>query len=104
MWVAEPNETHHMLAGVANTRGLGGLITQNVDGLHTAAGHPDVIDLHGRLDRVICLDCRRTTSRGRVQERLAALNPGFTADNVKLLPDGDVDYYSEDWLDIVSLA
>lgn len=92
MWVAEPNDAHRMLASVATGRGLRGLITQNVDGLHTAAGHPDVIDLHGRLDRVICLDCGRSTSRNRVQQRLAALNPGFTAENITLLPDGDVDF------------
>lgn len=92
MWVAEPNDAHRMLAATATTNGLGGLITQNVDGLHTAAGHPDVIDLHGRLDRVVCLECGRTTSRARVQDRLSALNPGFSAENVTLLPDGDVDF------------
>lgn len=87
---AEPNDAHRVLAHVARTRGLIGVITQNVDGLHTQSGQPDVIDLHGLLDRVICLDCQQLTSRQRLQERLANLNPGFSADNVQLLPDGDV--------------
>lgn len=87
---AEPNYSHHALAQVARTRGLAGLITQNVDGLHTDAGSADVIDLHGRLDRVICLNCARLISRTRMQARLLALNPGFSAGNVERLPDGDV--------------
>jgi len=49
-----------------------------------------VVDLHGRVDRVICLDCGATSARDLLQQRLAELNPGFGADDVALLPDGDV--------------
>ncbi|MFI5429760.1 Sir2 family NAD-dependent protein deacetylase [Aeromicrobium sp. UC242_57] len=54
---AEPNTTHLLLAEMESAGRLTGLITQNVDGLHSRAGHRDVIDLHGRIDRVVCLTC-----------------------------------------------
>ena len=56
---------------------LHGVITQNVDGLHRAAGSRAVIDLHGRIADVVCLGCRRISPRDELQQRLAALNPGF---------------------------
>ena len=84
---ADPNATHLALAAVQAD--LVGLITQNVDGLHEAAGHRDVVDLHGRADRVICLDCRATSTRAEVQDRLTALNPGFDRTG-EVAPDGDV--------------
>ncbi|WP_286930620.1 MULTISPECIES: Sir2 family NAD-dependent protein deacetylase [Aeromicrobium] len=86
---AEPNFTHRFLAERQDR--LVGLITQNVDGLHEKAGSLDVVDLHGRLDRVICLDCGDVTSRTEVQARLDALNPGWTEQEVTIAPDGDVD-------------
>src|SRR5882672_10754667 len=55
---AEPNQAHRALSAAEQRGFLRLLITQNVDGLHSAAGSQNVIDLHGRLDRVICLDCR----------------------------------------------
>lgn len=84
---AEPNAAHRILAERQDE--LLGLITQNVDGLHTAAGHRDIIDLHGRADRVICLECGATSTRRDVQRRLRILNPTFdrTGD---IAPDGDV--------------
>lgn len=85
-----PNATHHLLAGLQRDGRVSGLVTQNVDGLHTAAGHRDVIDLHGRLDRVICLECGDLSARGDLQDRLASLNPDFGADGLRVLPDGDV--------------
>lgn len=88
--VAQPNATHHALAAMQAQGRLHGLITQNVDRLHRAAGHRDVIDLHGRLDAVICLDCGDTSSRHELQQRLLELNPTFGADDLVLLPDGDV--------------
>lgn len=86
---AEPNFTHRFLAERQDR--LVGLITQNVDGLHEKAGSLDVVDLHGRLDRVLCLDCGDVTSRAEVQTRLDALNPGWTDQEVTIAPDGDVD-------------
>lgn len=90
MGTAAPNAIHHVLAALEGRERLSGLITQNVDGLHRAAGHRDVVDLHGRLDSVVCLDCGDRSAREALQERLAALNPAFTADDLVVLPDGDV--------------
>jgi NAD-dependent SIR2 family protein deacetylase len=88
---AQPNTTHRILAELEGDGRLTGLITQNVDGLHTAAGHRDLVELHGRIDRVVCLDCGRLTGRAVLQERLTALNRGFAASGARILPDGDVD-------------
>jgi len=84
---AEPNATHRILAERQDE--LNGLITQNVDGLHTAAGHRDVIDLHGRADRVICLECGAMSPRADLQRRLRVLNPVFDRTGA-VAPDGDV--------------
>lgn len=93
----EPNDTHHFLADRQDE--LVGLITQNVDGLHEKAGSLDVVDLHGRLDRVICLDCGDVTGRSEMEARLEAFNPGWTEQDVTLNPDGDVEL--EDTADFV---
>ena len=87
---AQPNAGHRALAA---TPGVDLLITQNVDGLHERAGQRDVVALHGRIAEVVCLACRRTTSRATLHQRLAELNPGFGARHahVESRPDGDVD-------------
>lgn len=90
MGTASPNATHRILADLESSR-LSGLITQNVDGLHTAAGHRDLVELHGRIDRVACLDCGARSGRAALQDRLTALNRTFAAGDVEILPDGDVD-------------
>ena len=90
MGSAQPNATHHDLARRARDGQLVGLITQNVDGLHERAGHRDVIALHGRVDRVICLDCGALVGRRELQARLRALNPAWTRHAVPVAPDGDV--------------
>lgn len=87
--MAEPNWTHRFLA--ARQDRFVGLITQNVDGLHERAGSLDVVDLHGRLDRVICLDCGDVTPRDELQVRLDALNPDWADQEFSLNPDGDVE-------------
>ena len=89
MKTAEPNATHQLLADLEAKGRLQGLITQNVDGLHQRAGHDDVIDLHGRIDRVVCLGCRALTSRAELHGRLAELNPGYDQQLVDIAPDGD---------------
>ncbi len=91
MGTAAPNTTHRILADLERDGRTSGLITQNVDGLHSAAGSRDVVDLHGRVDRVICLDCGSTSPRAALQDRLAALNPGFAGEDLRVLPDGDVE-------------
>ena len=85
---AQPNATHHWLA--ERQHALAGLITQNVDTLHERAGHRDVIDLHGRIDRVRCLDCGDVIERTVVHQRLDVLNPGWSGQEAMVLPDGDV--------------
>ena len=91
---AEPNATHHWLA--ERQAALAGLITQNVDTLHERAGHRHVIDLHGRIDRVRCLDCGHVDARTLVHRRLDALNPGWSGQDAMVLPDGDVALESTD--------
>jgi NAD-dependent SIR2 family protein deacetylase len=87
---AEPNATHRTLVDLQHAGRLTGLITQNVDALHERAGHRDVVDLHGRIDRVICLDCGDRTGRVALHDRLVALNPGYAARPAEIRPDGDV--------------
>ena len=70
---ASPNAGHLALARLDPEL----LITQNVDGLHEAAGSRRLVALHGRIADVVCLGCRRTSSRAALHERLAAANPGW---------------------------
>jgi NAD-dependent SIR2 family protein deacetylase len=70
---------------------LAGVVTQNVDGLHQAAGARDVVELHGGLDRVVCLDCGQTTARTELDDRLREANPTFAAEAAATNPDGDVE-------------
>lgn len=89
---ADPNPGHRALAALGAAGVVDGLVTQNVDGLHTVAGSRGVVDLHGRIDEVVCLDCRRITARDALAARLTALNPGFTeahSAQVETAPDGD---------------
>jgi NAD-dependent SIR2 family protein deacetylase len=96
---AEPNAGHRALAELERAGVLQGLITQNVDGLHTAAGSRHVIDLHGRIADVICVSCGRRSARTALQQRLAALNPGFVESAggaVEAAPDGDAELVAVD--------
>ncbi len=88
---AQPNAAHHALATPALQNRLSGLITQNVDRLHQAAGQNNVIDLHGRLDRVICMGCERHTTRADLQHRLALENAWLEGAEFTPAPDGDAD-------------
>ena len=90
--LAKPNPGHFALASAESQGVLSYLITQNVDGLHQEAGSKSVIDLHGRLDRVICLGCQKIISRIEMDERLQELNPEISKDsNVEFTPDGDAE-------------
>jgi NAD-dependent SIR2 family protein deacetylase len=88
---ARPNPAHEALATLEDRGLVDGIITQNVDGLHQAAGSRSVIDLHGRLDRVVCLQCGAMESRDSVHQRLTAVNPLLTATAGSINPDGDTD-------------
>lgn len=95
---AEPNAGHRAVTALQRAGVVGTVITQNVDQLHQAAGTTDVIDLHGRLDRIVCLDCATLSSREDLEHRLDAANPAFAglADQIgRVNPDGDVEL-SED--------
>ncbi|WP_233506818.1 NAD-dependent protein deacetylase [Jiangella anatolica] len=86
-----PNPGHLAISRMEADGVAVGVITQNVDTLHDAAGSRNVIDLHGRYDRVICLSCGRVVPREHVAARLTALNPDF-ADEVadaEIAPDAD---------------
>ncbi|WP_201849273.1 NAD-dependent protein deacetylase [Myceligenerans indicum] len=90
----EPNAGHHALADLEERGLLSGTITQNVDLLHQEAGSRNVIDLHGRYDRVICLSCSLVVPRAALAERLDALNPGFAESvgavgDIEIAPDAD---------------
>jgi NAD-dependent SIR2 family protein deacetylase len=88
---AQPNDAHRALAEMERRGMLRLLITQNVDGLHSAAGSEQVIDLHGRLDRVICLDCKALSGRSELQARLVADNAEFLGQSFVTRADGDVE-------------
>jgi len=86
---AEPNAGHRALARLEDAGSVRGIITQNVDGLHQQAGSANVIELHGALSDVRCLECDTVTSRDHLQERLRALNPGWMRHASAVAPDGD---------------
>src|SRR5688572_24400405 len=87
---AAPGAAHHAFASWEAAGTLTHVVTQNVDGLHQRAGSRAVIDLHGRLDVVVCLGCGDRTSRAAVQETMAAANPVWRAE-AAMAPDGDAD-------------
>jgi len=88
---ARPNDAHHSLASLERRGRIVQLVTQNVDGLHQAAGSQNVIDLHGRIDTVRCLTCDRRSSREQLQLDLERRNPDFAALDAVEAPDGDAD-------------
>ena len=91
---ADPNPAHTILASWVRRGVAAGLVTQNVDGLHQAAGTPGVVALHGDLETVVCLDCGARETRASLDDRLRALNPAFAeraaVDESLINPDGDV--------------
>jgi NAD-dependent deacetylase sirtuin 4 len=89
---ARPNAAHRALAELEAQRSLAGVITQNVDGLHGAAGSRTIVELHGAIARVRCLACEVITSRTNYQERLLAANAGWIERaGATIAPDGDAD-------------
>ncbi|HEX8213235.1 MAG TPA: NAD-dependent protein deacetylase [Longimicrobium sp.] len=90
---ARPNAAHHALARLEEGGVVRGIITQNVDGLHQAAGSRRVVELHGSLAWVRCLACGRTTPRDEHQERLRSLNEEWMdrLRGVEVAPDGDAE-------------
>jgi len=87
--LASPSRGHHALAELERQGHIVRIITQNVDGLHQKAGSRSVLELHGGLERVICLSCRRIFRRASVQTWMSEANPDFMSDAVLVAPDGD---------------
>jgi NAD-dependent SIR2 family protein deacetylase len=87
----EPNAGHRAVAALEAGGLVSGVVTQNVDGLHQKAGSREVVELHGHLRAVRCLRCGTVEARSSLQERLAALNPGFAEVAPRYAPDGDAD-------------
>ncbi|MER5407203.1 NAD-dependent protein deacetylase [Streptomyces sp. NPDC002769] len=92
---ARPNDGHRAVAAFGRHGLLSGVITQNVDGLHQFAGSEGVVELHGSLDRVVCLSCRASSSRRELALRLESANPGFAPVAAAINPDGDADLADE---------
>ncbi|MEU0300657.1 NAD-dependent protein deacetylase [Streptomyces sp. NPDC006175] len=92
---ARPNAGHRAVAAFGRHDRLSGVITQNVDSLHQAAGSEGVVDLHGRLDRVVCLSCGTFSPRSELARRLEAANAGFRPVASTINPDGDADLTDE---------
>src|SRR5258705_3507519 len=94
---AAPNVGHQALAALELGGVVNGVVTQNVDGLHSRAGSRRVVDIHGSMDRVSCLRCGQIFARADIADRMAEQNPWLeSADGVRLNPDGDVDIDSVD--------
>lgn len=89
--MAQPNDGHRALARLERDGNLAGVITQNVDGLHVAAGSHNVIPLHGTNHTIVCTRCGARTPRADFTELTGQLNPWVSElDQGDLGPDGDV--------------
>ncbi|NLJ53515.1 MAG: NAD-dependent protein deacetylase 1 [Intrasporangiaceae bacterium] len=87
---AAPNDGHRAVTRLQAAGHLGPVITQNVDGLHQAAGTREVTELHGALADVVCLTCGDRSSRWGLDERMRQANPDFVVESTEIRPDGDV--------------
>lgn len=96
---AGPNDAHRAVAALQQAGCVEELITQNVDGLHQAAGSTDVVELHGNLNEIVCLNCEERFERGEVHRWIAEANPGFTAESEEIRPDGDIVLAAQDFAD-----
>ncbi|MFC8570111.1 NAD-dependent protein deacetylase [Streptomyces sp. NPDC057245] len=92
---ARPNAGHRSVAAFGRGGLLTGVITQNVDGLHQAAGSEDAVELHGSLSRVVCLSCGAFSPRRELALRLEEANAGFSPVAAGINPDGDADLSDE---------
>lgn len=92
---ARPNAGHRAVAAFGRHGRLSGVITQNVDSLHRTAGSEDVVELHGSLDRVVCLSCGAFSPRRELARRLEEANAGFSPVAAGINPDGDADLTDE---------
>lgn len=106
---ASPNAGHFAVAAMESAGHLTGVVTQNVDRLHEDAGARNVVDLHGRFDKVVCLQCGEVYARAFIAVVLAELNPGFldavaAAGGAEAGPDADADLEHEQLIDAFRVA
>ncbi len=94
---ARPTTAHRALAQLQAAGRVELLVTQNVDGLHGAAGSTEVVDLHGRIDTVCCLGCAARTPRAALQQELTRRNPAWVGLHALSAPDGDADLEAQDF-------
>jgi len=94
-----PNASHRALAAMETRGQVELLVTQNVDGLHESAGSRHVVDLHGRLDRVVCMQCHSLFDRHDFQGWLEVANPDWVHLDAVQAPDGDADLERDDFAD-----
>jgi len=94
---ARPGAAHRALARLERAGRIGTLLTQNVDGLHGAAGSRRTIDLHGRIDTVRCMACDTRSARADLQGELLRRNPAWAALQARAAPDGDADLEGRDF-------
>ena len=99
---AKPNDAHRALARLERSGQIEVILTQNVDRLHQAAGSARVIDLHGRIDLVRCMDCGRRSPREEFQDELGRLNAGWLDLDAGQAPDGDADLEEADFSSFVT--
>ncbi|WP_232497470.1 Sir2 family NAD-dependent protein deacetylase [Agromyces humatus] len=98
---AQPNRGHLALAQLEAAGSVAGVVTQNVDGLHRRAGGRHVVELHGSMDRVVCLQCGQRYARQAIAEQLELLNPSIDLDTaIRPAPDGDVEVDDVDAMEI----
>ena len=88
---ASPNAAHRALTRLQQSGRISSLVTQNVDGLHQRAGSAQVLELHGSIHAVICMQCGDSVSRASVQAELETANPAFAESSALAAPDGDAE-------------
>ena len=86
---ARPNAGHVALAALEQGQRIGSVLTQNVDGLHQRAGSLSVLELHGNIRTVRCLDCHATFARAFIQDMMRDANPALVGAMAQPAPDGD---------------
>ena len=94
---AQPNPAHNSLVALERAEAVSGIITQNVDGLHQRAGSCETIDLHGRVDTIVCMNCGAKIARSALQPWMEAHNPSSAAYSASAAPDGDADIDTLDY-------
>jgi NAD-dependent SIR2 family protein deacetylase len=99
---ARPNDAHRALVRLETMGRIELILTQNVDRLHQAAGSARVIDLHGRIDLVRCMDCEQRSPRDELQDELGRLNAGWLDLDAAEAPDGDADLEDADFSSFVA--